>query len=519
MLRKVTIETGTVEGLPGADPRITVFKGIPFAAPPVGDLRWCAPQPAKNWDGVFKAYTFGPIAMQIYHGVSHPDSLYTKEWHVDLDTPISEDCLQLNVWTPAKKTDEKLPVMIWIYGGANLEGYPYEMVIDGEPIARRGVILVSINYRINAFGFLAHPELTRQDPQKATNFGHWDQKAGIEWVKRNIAAFGGDPGNITVFGESSGGGSTVVQFTSPLNKGLFQRAILHSGGGLLPPSLDMPKLSEAEKKGETFFEFLGVRSLEEARALDAEIILKKGLEFTSTYFWGSVIDGSLITDHFSYIIKDNKYENIDIINGNTVDEYSVKPGASTLEELESYARAKFGSEAETYLQICKQGAGDIEQMNKNGSYNRFEIANLLWGDVNAQLNASRMYYFNFNPEIPGPDHPGSFHASDLWFAFETLAKSWRPFVGKHYDLARQMCNYWTNFAKTGDPNGNDSDGTPMPEWTEYSAQNPYPMYFGEKASIDKTPRSDLKKFLLDFYMNKLKNRDLSNIERLKRSTE
>ena len=507
MLRKVKIENGVVEGLPAADPRITAFKGIPFAAPPVGDLRWRAPQPAKDWDGVLKAYKFGPIAMQETPGLN-PDDIYTKEWHVDPEIEMSEDCLQLNVWTPANRTDERLPVMVWIYGGALNVGYPAEMEFDGERIARRGVILVSINYRVNVFGFLAHPELTKEDPEKATNFGHWDQKAGIEWVKRNIAAFGGDPENITVFGQSAGGVSTIIQVVSQLNKGLFQKAIVHSGAGLLPPTLNSPSLPEAEKIGDKFFEFLCVKSLRQARALDARVILEKGIEFTRTYFWGSVIDGALISDCPPYAIVENEYNNVELIIGNTANELFEGPKVSSVSELEDFARSKFGQYADKYLEICKNSSNNLDEMIKNGTFNRPEIGNLLWADINAHLKKSKMYYYVFNPDIPGPDHPGSFHSSDLWFAFETLAKCWRPFVGKHYDLARQMCNYWTNFAKTGNPNGPDADGTPMPEWTEYTQENPYPIYFGDKAQMDKGPRGKLTSFLIDFFTRKLKSRDM-----------
>jgi len=514
MLRRVTVENGVVEGLPAADPRITAFKGIPFAAPPVGDLRWRPPQPAKNWDGVLKAYTFGPIAMQATPGLD-PDNIYTKEWHVDPNVPMSEDCLQLNVWTPAKSPDEKLPVMVWIFGGGLNVGYPSEMEFDGERIARRGVILVSVNYRLNVFGFLAHPEITAENPGMSTNFGHWDQRFAIEWVKRNISAFGGDPENITIFGQSAGGGSTMVHVASPLNKGLFQRAIVHSGGGLLPPSLNSPSLAEAEKIGEEFFKFLGVKSLKEARALDARFILEKGLEFASTHYrWGTVIDGTLVPDYPSYIFTEGKGNPVDLIIGHTEDEFIVRPNAKTIEELEQYARSKFGEDADRYLAICRQGADNIEQMNKNGTYNRFEIGDLLWADVNAKLKTSRMYYYCFDPEIPGPDDPGAFHSSDLWFAFETLAKCWRPFVGKHYDLARHMCNYWTNFARSGDPNGNDADGTPMPEWTQYTEEQPYPILFADKAEMDRRSLSELKKFLVEFYLKKLQKREMNNIEPL-----
>ena len=248
MLREVRIENGLVRGLPAADPRITAFKGIPYAAPPVGENRWRAPQPHENWDGVFEAYHFGPIAMQDVPG-KDPNAFYSKEWHVDPEVPMSEDgSLCLNVWTPAKSADEKLPVMIWIFGGGLQEGYCHEMEFDGESFNRRGVILVSIAYRLNVFGFLCHPELTAANPDAPTNFGLLDQKAGIEWVKRNIANFGGDPNNITIFGQSVGAGSTMYHCTSPQTKGLFQKAIAQSVGGIktIYPDAFLPRAAKLE---------------------------------------------------------------------------------------------------------------------------------------------------------------------------------------------------------------------------------------------------------------------------------
>ncbi|MBO6090244.1 MAG: carboxylesterase family protein, partial [Lachnospiraceae bacterium] len=191
MLRKVMTENGMVRGLAGNNTRITVFKGIPFAAPPVGDLRWKAPQPAANWEGVPDAYKFGPISMQDVPGLS--DDIYVRDWHVDPEIDMDEDCLYLNVWTNAKSADEKLPVLIWFFGGGFQWGYPPEMEFNGENIAKRGVIVVSVNYRLGAFGFLAHEDLCKESPDAPTNFGLLDQQAGIKWVKRNIAAFGGDP--------------------------------------------------------------------------------------------------------------------------------------------------------------------------------------------------------------------------------------------------------------------------------------------------------------------------------------
>jgi len=499
MLRLVKTENGWVKGIPAADPRITAFKGIPYAAPPVGDLRWRAPQPAKDWDGVLECYQFGPMAMQSPIKAD-PNQLYDREWHVDPDHPMSEDCLHLNIWTNAKTGDEKMPVMVWIFGGGLMSGYPSEMEFDGERIARRGVILVSVNYRLNVFGFLCHPEITAEDPEKPANFGHLDQQAAIAWVKRNIAAFGGDPENITVFGQSAGGGSTMVQVASPTNKGLFQKAILHSSGGMLPPSSFGLKLEEAERQGVRFFEALGVKTLEEARRLDAKTVFEAASDRTAGYYWGTIIGDKFMPDYPVNFFKNNTRNNMAIMAGNTGNEFRVVPRGSTIEELEDYARKTFGGKADEYLALIKKGSSSIEEMKAKGTYNSFELGNVLMLDINSSYKTSDAYYYIFDPEIPGWDNPGSFHSSELWFAFETLAKCWRPFKGKHYDLARMMCNYWTNFAKTGNPNGPDADGTPMPEWKPYTAEQRGAMFFGDRPEMVGPNEDEVFNFLREAYL-------------------
>ena len=227
MLRETVVENGAVCGLPGADPRVTVYKKIPFAAPPVGENRFRAPQPAKDWDGVRNCFQFGPLSMQdVPQG---GDGLYDREWHVDTGLQDSEDCLYLNVWTPAKSKDEKLPVLVWFFGGGFQWGYTAEMEFDGERIARRGVIVVSVNYRLNCFGFLAHPDITAEAPEAPGNFGLLDQKAGLHWVARNIAAFGGDPNQIVIAGQSAGGASTMNQLVCEANRDIVKGAVILSG--------------------------------------------------------------------------------------------------------------------------------------------------------------------------------------------------------------------------------------------------------------------------------------------------
>ncbi len=496
MLRRVTVENGVLEGLPAADPRITVFKGIPFAAPPVGDLRWRPPQPCKDWEGVYKAYTFAPASIQATPGLD-PNSIYTKEFHVDPDIPMSEDCLYLNVWTPAKHPDEKLPVMVWIFGGALLVGYTSEMEFDGERIARRGVVLVSVNYRLNVFGFFAHKEISAENPNgPKANFGLLDQMAGIAWVKRNIAAFGGDPDNITIFGQSAGGGSVTAHITSPVAEGLFQKAIIQSGVGFIPRlNRRYPALDEAEKAGEEFFKFLGVRSLDEARKIDAKELFEKYNAFG--HRWGFVKDGYYIVENPVKRILEGRWNKIPLIIGHTGNEFMEKPDPKIIEEFKDYICKKYQNDADS------REDNYVEEMCKTDAVNMCEIGNLMWCEHNTEKQDTTIYCYRFDPEIPGDD-AGSFHSSELWFTFETLAKCWRPFVGKHYDLARQMCNYWTNFAKKGNPNGLDADGTPMPEWRPYTKEEPYIMLFGDKPGKDPERPTKLLKFMAELYLKRVK---------------
>ncbi len=293
MIRIAETENGKVRGIEAADPRITAFKGIPFAAPPVGKNRWRAPQPCENWEGIRDASRFAPIAVQDTPGLG--DDVYCREWHVDPETPMSEDCLYLNIWTGAKSAEEKQPVLVWFYGGALQWGYPSEMEFDGERLARRGVIVVTVNYRINVFGFMAHPQLTKEQADAPANFGNLDQQAGLKWVVRNIRAFGGDPEKITIAGQSAGGGSVLSQMACPANKGLFRGAVIMSAMIRNPyeeGGFGVPKpLREAEKNGMNFLGFLGVSTIEEARELDAFYICQKYAEYRETFsFMGPAVD-------------------------------------------------------------------------------------------------------------------------------------------------------------------------------------------------------------------------------------
>ncbi|GFN33038.1 carboxylesterase/lipase family protein [Paenibacillus xylaniclasticus] len=502
MLRLVKVENGIIQGLPAADPRITSFKGIPFAAPPVGANRWRAPQPAANWEGVLKAYEFAPVPMQVRQELDD-NNIYTREWAVEPNIAMNEDCLYLNVWTPANSADEKLPVFVWYFGGGLQVGHTAEMEFDGERIARRGVVVVTVSYRLNVFGFLSHPDITAEAPQAPANFGHLDQQFATRWVKRNIAAFGGDPDNITIGGQSAGGGSVLSQLTSPNNEGLFQRAIIQSGiMAPLYPGNYMPKflrtLAEAEQDGVQLFEALGVSSLAEARQLDAQYVLDKYLE--SNAFWGAVVDHAFMVGNPFELFLENKRQMVPVLFGHTSSEFYSAPQVTTMEGLKQLAVEMFGEEAETFLALCDAQSGDLNEAVRKASISAIEYAIRIAGQANMDTGANiPLYYYNFDAEIPGWDNPGTFHSVDLWFFFETLAKCWRPFVGKHYDLARQMCHYWANFIRTGDPNGQDSTGEDLPKWEPYTPASLCVMQFAEQAFATKEQPSEIVKFLVEQY--------------------
>lgn len=515
MLREVTTKYGKIKGLPAPDPRVTTFKGVPFAAPPVGKNRWRAPQAPEKWDGVLEAYKFAPISVQNRPGLG--DDLYSREWHVDSGVEISEDSLYLNIWTPANKEDEKLPVFVWFFGGAYRWGYTQEMEFDGERLARRGIIVVTVNYRLNVFGCMAHPEITKENPEAASNFGYLDQQAGIKWVYENIASFGGDPENITIGGQSAGGGSVMAQITNLKNEGLIKRAIIMSGvidtpyktnpnkpfGGIedveagaasFPPPVP---LKEAEEWGIEFFKFLGVSTLDEARKINQDTILEKYDEFLFDHKWMiNVSDGCFITKDPIMLANEGHILNIPILAGNTCDEFLNFISAKDESEFEKKVHEIFGINDGDYFLSFDESKVKLSP-NEYAPVSGIELSEkLLFETIRKNGNNNDCYYYRFNADIPGDDNPGTFHSVDLWFAFETLAKCSRPYEGHHYDLARKMSNYFANFIKNGNPNGMDTNNDPMPEWIPYTKESPYEMEFTKNGPITRREASyEFKKFL------------------------
>lgn len=496
MLKLVKTGNGLVRGLPGNNTRISVFKGIPFAAPPVGENRWKAPRPCKDWDGVFNAYKFAPISIQDQPGVG--TDIYCREWHVDPDIEISEDCLYLNVWTPAKSEDDNLPVLVWFFGGGFQWGYTSEMEFNGENLAKKGIIVVSVNYRLGALGFLSHPDLFKEAPDAPANFGMLDQLAGLKWVKNNIASFGGNPDNITIAGQSAGGGSVLNHLTSRASIGLYQKAVILSGiiqFPYIPDNVISPKgIDEACSYGVRFFDRLGVKTLEEARKLDASYIREVYAKFRETegFFFTPMIDKVFMEDNPLTLFAQGKHAHVPLMSGNTFDEFPCFIQADSDGEFRAKAKDIFGDKTDEFLSFpeAKKTNG-----NMHAPVRAIECA------VKAAFshNDKQSFYYSFEPDIPGYDDPGTFHSVDLWFFFDNLGECWRPFTGRHFDLARQISTYFVNFIRNGDPNGEDADGTSLPMWKPYTPSEKNEMHFtkeGPKTSIQEdSPESPFISFI------------------------
>lgn len=428
----LTIEGGQIQGVVSNDPDVLVYKGVPYAAAPVGDLRWRAPQPVKAWEGVKVADTWGAAAMQ--NSGKATGDFYWKEFYAAGDPQFSEDCLFLNIWTPAEAAahaEKKLPVAMWIHGGAYDHGYGYEMTMDGDAWAKRGVILVTINYRVGIFGFLAHPELTAEDEKHVSgNYGTLDQIAAVQWIKNNIAQFGGDPDNITVLGQSAGAASVKNLVLSPLSKKLISHAIIQSGGGIDEQVLPEQTPQEFEEQCKSLMDEHGLTDLAKMRAASAEELLAI---FNAN-------DGKLGRVRFR-----PHYDGVGVPVGFT---------AATFDNTIADIPYMIG--------YCA---------NDNGSMGP---AIQRFGTFRKKTSKQPVYTYLFARPLPGDD-AGSFHSSELWFMFHTLDRAWRPFTEADYQLADEMTDAWTNFAKTGNPNNPGSE-----DWKPYDPESDFTFVFDIK---------------------------------------
>jgi para-nitrobenzyl esterase len=459
---QVRTQSGIVEGTTSADSKIHVFKGIPFAAPPVGKLRWQPPQPVDSWTGIRKATAFGPRCMQ---GPIYKDMVFR-------DSGPSEDCLYLNVWTPAATANAQLPVMVWIFGGGFQAGAVSEPRQDGENLAHKGVVVVSMNYRLGVFGFFSHPELTKESPHHASgNYGLLDQAAALNWVHKNIAAFGGDPGKVTIFGESAGSISVSAQMASPLSKGLVRRAIGESGAVfMLTPR--MPPLSETEKTGTKFAASLGATSLEALRAKSADEILQAALKQGNEVFrfWPNV-DGYFFPESPSAIYTTGKQAHVPLLAGWNTDEQSsgrlLGKSEPTTENYASKIRSEFGNDADDVLKVYPgKDTQEVKTSARDLAGDEFiAYSTWKWLDMQLSTGGSPVYRYHFEQAPPmhaGEASRGAYHSADIEYVFETLDSKQLPWTAEDRKLSDMISSYWTNFAKTGDPNG-----AGLPQWPGY----------------------------------------------------
>ena len=478
----VSIDSGKLEGVVSGG--VLSFKGIPFAAPPVGALRWRPPQPAAHWSGIRKADSYGSDCMQ----VPFPSDA------APLGTPPRENCLYLNVWRPAEASSKPLPVMVWIYGGGFVNGGSSPAVYDGSAFARQGVILVSFNYRLGRFGFFGFPALTRE--AKATgddlgNYAYMDQIAALKWVQRNIAAFGGDPDNVTIFGESAGGASVLALLTSPEARGLFNKAVCESGGGR-GSLLGLRPLSEKGPNGAPSAEDIGVAlaksvgvdgtdaaALKALRAVPAQKILD-GLNMATmgksrdTYVGGPILDGKIVTGSAESVIRAGKEAPVPVLIGaNSADiGFSL---AKTKDEL----FATFGDHAdEARKAFDPDGTRDLRAVAAEVAMDRtmVEPARLVATLVAKQGHASYNYRFSYVAKSIRKPGQGAPHASEIPYVFDTVAAKYGKALAPDDEaIAKAANSYWVNFAKTSDPNGPG-----LPHWPRFDPAKDTIMNFTEQ---------------------------------------
>jgi para-nitrobenzyl esterase len=469
---KVKTNQGKVEGALTADGQVRAFKGIPYAAPPVGNLRWQAPQPAAHFHGTFAAKDFGPHCTQ---SSSYPDMIFH-------DSGASEDCLTLNIWAPVDAKKGSLPVMIWIYGGGFTSGGTSEARQDGQFLAHRNVIVVSMNYRLGIFGFMALPQLTAESPHHASgNYGLLDQAAAIAWIKQNIRSFGGDPANLTIFGESAGSFSVSSQMASPLTRTLISKAIGESGGAFSSESLGYPALAKAEQADSSFASAaLGTDDLAALRRLSTDQILTAATS-TSNHHprFGPDIDGYFLPKSVGEIYAAGEQAHIPLLAGWNSDEgraavvmAKIKPTAASFA---AEAEARYGANAPAFL-AAYAASTDAEAAQSAGDLagDRFiALSTWLWIEAQVKTGGEPVFRYFFDLGSPGDRfHPaslGAFHSDDIEYVFGTLDSrniaAWRPEDRK---LSVQIQQYWTNFARTGNPNG-ATPNPELPQWPGYHA--------------------------------------------------
>jgi len=453
-----------------------VYRGIPYAAPPVGDLRWKAPQPAASWKGVRQATEFAngcmptpsPVLPPIYKFVVAPSQ--------------SEDCLYLNVWTPAYSTGDKLPVMFSIHGGGFKIG---SGVLDGENLARKGVVLVTINYRLGVFGFFALPELTAESPHHASgNYGLMDQIAALQWVKKNIAAFGGNPKNVTIFGVSAGSAAVNLLTASPLAKGLFERAIGESGSAFADTSFSqMATGANAEQAGGKLASGMGATQdvLKTLRAKPADEVLK-AIAYSDS-LGSPIVDGWVVPQDVDTIYAQGKQNDVPTIVGITANEgTTLMPPINSATLFVADVKKRYGDMAGQFLKIypADSDAKALESAYASFRDEVFGWEMRHWARMQTKTGHRPAYRYYFSHRPPGPEGErlGAFHGLDVAYVFGNFMIYSFPWDDTDRKLSETIMSYWTNFAKTGDPNG-----AGLPKWPAYNPADDNVLDFGDPVSV------------------------------------
>jgi para-nitrobenzyl esterase len=481
---KITIGSGAISGISGKDPMVKIFRGIPYATPPLGSLRWKAPQPVQPWTGIRKCDVFPPSAMQ---AKPVPFAMWSKEFMAPVE-PLSEDCLYMNVWTTAKTQQDKLPVIVWIHGGAFTGGSGSVPLYDGEEMAKKGVVFITINYRLGIFGFLAHPDLSKESPNHVSgNYGILDQIAALQWVKKNVAAFGGDPDRVAIAGQSAGSISVNALLVSPLAKGLFQRAIAESGAMFYPADQPSGDLAAAEKAGADFFRDNHIASLEQLRSASADELLKKGGRM------GIVIDGYVIPPSYP-TFKAGRQNDVPLLTGWNANDNVGFGNQPTAEKFRAFAANRFGEQAPQFLKLFP--AGNDKQAQESQTL----LSVLSFGGQNYRMammqdatGKSDVYLYYFSRVPPGEPNYGAFHSAEFGYALKTL-KLWdRPFTAYDHQLADMMSSYWVNFAASGNPNGKG-----LPVWPAFKADSKKVVLLGDEVTSAEVPFREQLEFLEKF---------------------
>ena len=497
--RVVQIESGLVSGVGGLDSTISVFRGIPYAAPPVGDLRWEPPAPVAPWTGVLKADSFGDVCPQLG---TFPD-----------DVNMSEDCLTVNVWTPDTTPDEKLPVYVWIYGGGFMQGTGSDPNFDGEGLAKKGIVVVTFNYRLGPLGFLATPELSAASGHNASgNYGLLDDIALLKWVQTNIPAFGGDPGKVTIGGQSAGAGTVGFLAMSPLADGLFRAGVAESqvryprDPELRYLNTSTRTLEAAEKAGEEYMDLVGAQSAEDLRAMPWEDLLKGVSEPDTSVDTGTLslppkfrpaVDGWIVPHTYDRTLADGLQNHVGYVAGNNKDESgavpetafdhirssdrTLRPGMPqtvvTLDEYKAWADRKFGNMADEFFSLYPASTDDeAARAHNDAARDNSRTSTYLWATEWKKTVDEPVYTYFWSHALVGPSEKtrGAFHGSEINYMFNNLYARDLPWTDVDREIADTMSSYLANIVASGDPNGEG-----LPEWPAFDPNTPMVMEVGD----------------------------------------